>query len=141
MIQIITVAALFGLAGNAYGAAAGYCDGRLAASTEWCMLNERIPCHDLTCQIPAKDAPQKTCPTGASVTACALHAAPLCSSAPNCVAFGILSDRTPHWIEWYNSTATSNPLESPDWTYFFNTTALGPAPQPAPTCVPGIAAS
>lgn len=43
MIQIITVAALFGLAGNAYGAAAGYCDGRLAASTEWCMLNERIP--------------------------------------------------------------------------------------------------
>merc|ERR1719272_1397433 len=95
-----------------------YCDGQLGSSAEWCLLKERIPCHDLSCQIQQAHAPSSACPHGATPESCATFAAPLCTATPTCVAFAVLADASKmghrgSWIEWYNATATSDPLDSP----------------------------
>jgi hypothetical protein len=109
-----------------------YCDGHLG---QWCLLKDRIPCHDLSCQIPAQRHPTLKC--AGTADACAALAAPLCASTLGCVAFAVIHTQSPPWVEWYNATASSNPLNSPDWNYYFNESALGPPPMPPPTCVPG----
>jgi hypothetical protein len=113
------------------------CDGTLAASPVWCLLKDRIPCHDLSCQLETSLQPELDC-TKLNPSDCADKAAPLCTETSTCVAFGVLlrNEAAPS-VEWYNATATSAPLPDNDWNFYFNTTALGPPPPPAPTCIPG----
>ena len=116
----------------------GFCDGRVG--TDFCLLKDKIPCHDSSCQI---GSPRFACSaTGADVSACADTAANECAALPGCVAFALCSGPgcpagASPWVEFYNMEATATPLGSPDWSYYFNETALGPAPAPAPQCVPG----
>ena len=111
------------------------CDARIG--NDFCVLRDRIPCHDLSCQILNH---QFQCEKGNTLDACAVEAQASCQKLPGCVAFGIYNHPKSGAhvrIEWYNATATSNPLRSPDWDYFFNETALGPPPPPPPQCVRG----
>ena len=118
-------------------AADDYCDGHYG---DFCQLNNRIPCHDTTCQVAAASYP---CAAGTNASACAATAAAACAQLPGCVAFGLcVSDACPSghdspWVEYYNSKATAAPLDSNDWVFYYNESRLGPPPAPAPTCVPG----
>ena len=78
---------------------ADYCDGHLG---QWCLLENRIPCHDLSCQILSH--PNLKC-TG-TPEECAVQAAPLCASLPGCVAFAVCHTCSPFKVEWYNATAS-----------------------------------
>ena len=103
------------------------------------MLADKIPCHDSSCQIGNARYPCTA--TGVDLVACADTAANMCAAMAGCVAFGVCKDAKctagSPWVEFYNGAATSAPLDTPDWNYYFNETALGPAPAPAPECVPG----
>jgi hypothetical protein len=112
-----------------------FCDDHLGS--DFCLLKDKIPCHDMSCQLHAP--PGFKCEKTDTVAVCAARALPACTALADCVAFAVYNHPGPRfpWVEWYNSTATASPLDSSDWDYYFNSTALGPAPKPAPTCVPG----
>ena len=104
---------------------------------DYCLLKQKIPCHDLSCQL---SNPSFKCHSGNTPAACAPEAATACTLLKDCVAFAIYNHPKPGVagrVEWYNETATCKPLDSQDWDYYFNMTALGPPPPPPPTCVPG----
>ena len=103
------------------------CAGHLGP--DFCMVNDGIPCHDSSCQIVP--ASYDVCQPGDNVTTCATRALAKCQALADCVAFGLCTGpgcpagHNVPWVEFYNTKATSQPLPTPDWTYFFNETALG----------------
>jgi hypothetical protein len=62
-----------------------FCDGHLGS--DFCLLKDKIPCHDTSCQLQAP--PGFKCEKIDTVAACAARALPACSALTHCVAFAI----------------------------------------------------
>lgn len=94
----------------------------------YCQMNDRIPCHDYSCQINVSNF---SCPTPES---CATRAATFCSTLADCVAFAVLNNvapGSPTRVEFYHAAPTTAlPFVDKDWTYFLNTQKEQPVSNP-----------